>query len=162
MATQQEHLENINRYREYYNRELNDIGFEAPTPKADQKSGNYRRTALQHFADRFLPQYHELAKVNYLDIPYDILKVFEPQLLKACVVEYQNPNNVPPGELREIKKKDGFGHLQAINYIGQDWFGRLHNFGVKTDKFNWLGGHRPGRVGRIRNPDRDRGWFTLR
>ena len=24
------------------------------------------------------------------------------------------------------------------------------------------GGARPGRVGRIRNPDRDRGWFTLR
>jgi len=74
MATQQEHLDNIIKYREYYNKELSDIGFEAPTPKADQTGGNYRRTTLQHFADRFLPQLHKFAKMDYLEMPYDVLK----------------------------------------------------------------------------------------
>jgi len=92
------------------------------TPKADQKSGHYRRTSLQHFADHLLPQHHQFAKVNYLDIPYDILKVFEPQVLKACVDEYQNPNNVPRGELRKIERRDGYGHVRAIDFIGRESF----------------------------------------
>src|SRR6516162_2839678 len=123
MATQQEHLDNIIKYREYYNKELSDIGFEAPTPKADQTGGNYRRTTLQHFADRFLPQLHEFAKMNYLEMPYDVLKIFEPQVLKACVKEYQNPNNVPLGELRAIPKRDLLTNtVQAIDFIGRESF----------------------------------------
>jgi hypothetical protein len=121
MASQQEHVDNIIKYREYYNKELSDIGFEAPTPKADQKSGHYRRTSLQHFADRFLPQLHEFAKMNYLEMPYDVLKIFEPQVLKACVKEYQNPNNVPLGELRKIERKDGFGNTK-IEFVGRESF----------------------------------------
>jgi len=121
IATPQEHLDNIVKYREYYNKELDDIGFQAPTPKADQTGGNYRRTALQYFADRFLPQVHEFAKMNYLEMPYDVLKIFEPQVLKACVKEYQNPNNVPLGELRKIERKDGFGNTK-IEFVGRESF----------------------------------------
>src|SRR5262249_2039047 len=114
--------ENIIKYRDHYNNELRDIGWEAPTPKAGQKGGNYRRTSLQHFVDHLLPQYHELAKLNYLDVPYDILKVFEPQVLKACVVEYQTPTNVLPGELRKIERKDGYGHHLMTDWIGRESF----------------------------------------
>jgi hypothetical protein len=122
MATQEEHQQNIIKYREYYNKELSDIGWVSPTPKADQKGGNYRRTSLQYFADHLLPQRHELAKMNYLDMPYDILRTFEPQVLKACVDEYQNPNNVPRGELRKIERRDGYGHVRAIDFIGRESF----------------------------------------
>jgi hypothetical protein len=122
VASPQDHLDNIIKYREYYNRELSDIGFQAPTPKAGQKGGNYRRTALQTFADSLLPQRHELAKVDYLDIPYDAVKIFEPQVLKACVKEYQNPNNVPLGELREITKiHPQSGHKMNI-FVGRESF----------------------------------------
>jgi hypothetical protein len=43
----QDHLENITKYRMYYNDQLKDIGFEAPTPKAGQKGVEYRRKSLQ-------------------------------------------------------------------------------------------------------------------
>jgi hypothetical protein len=123
MASPQDHLDNIIKYREYYNKELDDIGFEAPTPKADQTGGNYRRTALQYFADRFLPQVHKFAKMNYLEMPYDVLKIFEPQVLKACVTEYQNPNNVPLGELRAVPKRDPLTNtVQSIDFIGRESF----------------------------------------
>jgi len=122
VPTPQEHVENIIKYREHYNRELRDIGWEAPTPKAGQMGGNYRRTSLQYFADSLLPQRHELAKVDYLDIPYDAVRILEPQVLRACVTEYQNPNNVPSGELREIKRSDGYGHVRAIDFIGPESF----------------------------------------
>ena len=122
MATSEEHLQNIVKYREYYNKELSEIGFESPTPKADQTGGNYRRTSLQHFVDRFLPQTHEFAKMNYLNMPYDILRTFEPQVLKACVTEYQNPNNMLPGELRKIERRDGYGHHRSTDWIGRESF----------------------------------------
>jgi hypothetical protein len=122
-ATQEEHRENIIKYREYYNRNLSDIGFEAPTPKANQTGGNYRRSSLQHFADRFLPQLHDFAKMNYLEMPYDVLKIFEPQVLKACVDEYHNPNNVPLGEIRAVPKRDPLTNtVSAIDYVGRESF----------------------------------------
>ena len=49
------------------------------------------------------------------------LKIFEPQVLKACVKEYQNPNNVPLGELRKIERKDGFGNTK-IEFVGRESF----------------------------------------
>jgi hypothetical protein len=122
VASPQDHLDNIVKYREYYNKELSDIGFQAPTPKAGQKGGNYRRQSLQTFADSLLPQLHELAKVDYFDIPYDTVKILEPQVLRACVTEYQNPNNVPPGELREIIKiHPQSGHKMNL-FIGREHF----------------------------------------
>ena len=52
---------------------------------------------------------------------FDVFKNLEPQLLQHAVVEYQNPNNVPPGEFREIKKQTSNG--QTISeFIGQTNF----------------------------------------
>jgi hypothetical protein len=93
-------------------------------PQAGQKGGDYRRTALQTFADSLLPQSHQFAKMPWTDkerMPYDVLENFEPQLLKHCVTEYQNPANVPKGELREIKKTDTNG-AKFVEFIGQDCF----------------------------------------
>jgi hypothetical protein len=172
MASDQEHMENIIKYREYYNRELKDIGVESPTPQADQKGGKYRRTSLQTFVDSLLPRSHKYAKVDFHELPYDAVKVMEPQVLEACVTEYQNPDNVPPGTLRKIEKKDGFGHLERVEFIGPDWFGCLHNLGVPNlrlkdqngkpgREFNWLGGARLGRRTSIFN-ERTREWYPPR
>jgi hypothetical protein len=61
--------------------------------------------------------------VNYLDIPYEAVKIFEPQVLKACVTEYQNPNNVPPGEIRAIPKKHQLtGTVERIDFVGRESF----------------------------------------
>ena len=56
-------------------------------------------------------------------MPYDVLKIFEPQVLKACVKEYQNPNNVPLGEIRAVPRRDPLTRtVQAIDYIGRESF----------------------------------------
>jgi hypothetical protein len=120
----QDHAENITKYRVYYNDKLKDIGFEAPTPKAGQKGGDYRRKSLQTFADSLLPQHHQFAKMDWCDqerMPYDVLKNLEPQLLQHCGTEYQNPLNVPPGTFREIKKRQPNGQ-EFTEFIGRDNF----------------------------------------
>jgi hypothetical protein len=122
--TPQEHAEKISSYRVYYNRLLEPIGFQSPTPKAGQRGGEYRRQALQTFADSLLPQSHTFAQMPWTDkerMPYDVLKNFEPQLLQHCVTEYQNPANVPYGTLREITKTTTNG-AKTITFVGQDCF----------------------------------------
>jgi hypothetical protein len=124
MLTPQEHLEKISSYRVYYNRQLEPIGITAPTPQAGQKGGDYRRKALQAFADSLLPQSHQFAQMPWTDkerMPYDVLKNFEPQPLKHCVTEYQNPMNVPVGTFREIKERLPNGQV-TLRFIGQDNF----------------------------------------
>ena len=112
MLTPQEHAEQISKYRVYFNRQLEPIGVEAPTPKAGQKGGDYRRKALQTFADSLLPQHHTFAQMPWTDkerMPYDVLKNFEPQLLQHCVTEYHNPNNAWRGMPEYFRQSVGSG-----------------------------------------------------
>jgi hypothetical protein len=62
---------------------------------------------------------HELPDVL---LKADALQVFEPQLLNACVVEANNPQHVPAGELRKIEELDEYGKLKTIRWIGQECF----------------------------------------
>ena len=69
----------------------------------------------------FLPQNHDLYQPNYRNTPSDALGVFEPQLLRACVEEANNPQHVPPGELRKIERFDEYGNVKCIDWVGQNF-----------------------------------------
>jgi hypothetical protein len=120
--TAQDHANRITQYREYYNSALAPVGWQAPLPKAGQKGGEYRRHALQHFADSLLPQTHRFAAVDWKTLPYDAVKNFEPEMLRACVDEYRNPANVPPGQLRMIPRTDPQTGMKFNEFYGQDCF----------------------------------------
>lgn len=89
-----------------------------------------------------LPQNHDLYKVNYRGLRADALNALEPQLLEAAVQEAWNPNNVPPGELRERVVRDPGNGQEIRRFIGRESFIRLPNFGTDTQCY---GGFRPGR-----------------
>jgi hypothetical protein len=121
MLSPQERTQRINEWRDHYNKMLKDIGVESPLPKAGQSVGRYRRNACQTFADSYLPQNHQYAKIDYRNLDFDVFKNFEPQLLQHVVVEYQNPNNVPAGSFREIKRQTANGQTYS-DFVGQDCF----------------------------------------
>jgi hypothetical protein len=60
--------------------------------------------------------------VQFRQLKADALRVLEPQLLQACVVEANNPVHVPTGELRKVEELDEFGKLKTIRWIGQESF----------------------------------------
>jgi hypothetical protein len=59
--------------------------------------------------------------MDWLNMPFDVYKNFEPQLLDHCITEYQNPANVPKGTFREIKKLMPNGQ-EYHEFVGQDNF----------------------------------------
>lgn len=154
--TPQERIERINDFRERFNKILGEIGFEAPAYVLNQSVGGWRRNTVQTTVDSLLPQHHQFAKIPYRDIPFDAFKNLEDQALRTCVAEYQSPKNVPEGTLRMIKKTDKDTGLKSNYFVGRDCFVKLSNFGCETQI---TGGYRPGRSGRIRNPDNSPGWF---
>jgi hypothetical protein len=117
----QERMQRINQWREHHNQTLAPIGFEVPLPKAGQSVGGYRRYAAQIIADSTLPQTDSYAKMDWEGMPFDVFKNFEPQLYQHAVVEYQNPQNVPKGEMRAIKRRLPNGQ-DTTEFIGQDSF----------------------------------------
>ena len=104
MASPQEHFEASRKYQEYYDETLRNIGARAPQPILGQTVNDYRRETLRTIKRTFLPQNHDLYKVNYRGLKADALDVLEPQLLQTAKVEAFNPNTVTPGEFREITK----------------------------------------------------------
>jgi len=116
---------------------------------------DYRRETLRTIKRTFLPPAHDLYKVNYRGLKADALGVFEPQLLAAAQVEAHNPNNVPPGQLREIVVRDPHNGSEVRKFVGQDHFVKLPNFGCATRAY---GGHREGRRAHIWDP-RTNSWF---
>jgi len=85
---------------------------------------DYRRETLRNLKRTFLPQNHDLYQVQFRQLPADVLQVFEPQLLQACVVEANNPAHVPPGELRKIEEFDQYGQVKTIRFVGPESFVR--------------------------------------
>src|SRR5215813_13808184 len=122
MSTEQEHFDAARRFQAYYDEALRRVGARAPSPVLGQSCNDYRRETLRQFKRTFLPEAHDLYKVNYRGLKADALQVFEPQLLQACVVEANNPAHVPPGELRKIEELDEYGKLKTIKWIGQESF----------------------------------------
>jgi hypothetical protein len=119
----EERTHRINQIRAMYNERLASIGFESPAPVAGERVGRYRRRAIQTFADSLLPQQHQRAQVDYLTLPFDAFKNFEPQVLDDCIAEARNPLNVPKGEMKMLQVRDPYsGRIVRHEWIGQDSF----------------------------------------
>jgi hypothetical protein len=122
VATEQEHFAASRQFQAYYDETLRRVGARAPQRTLGQTVNDYRRETLRQLKRTFLPQNHDLYQPNYRNMPSDALGVFEPQLLRACVEEANNPQHVPPGELRKIERFDEFGKVKCIDWVGQESF----------------------------------------
>ena len=124
MSSEQEHFDAARKFQAFYDETLRKVGMRAPQPTLGQTVNNYRRETLRTLKRTFLPEVHELYKVQFRALPTDVLNPFEAQLLDAVVVEANNPIHVPPGELRKVEELDEFGKLKTIKWIGQEHFTR--------------------------------------
>jgi hypothetical protein len=133
MATEAQHRHAIDKFRSYYDETLTrHIGARPPDPFPGQSLIDYRIDACAAFKKTYLPQNHDLYKVNFKKTRATLrddttalnafLEVIEPQLLAACKVEANNPLHVPPGELKQINRLDQTGHVKMTEFIGQDCF----------------------------------------
>jgi hypothetical protein len=122
MSTPEEHLSASLRFQEYYDETLRNVGVRAPQPVLNQTVNNYRRETLRNLKRTFLPQNHPLYEVQFRELKADALGILEPQLLKAVVVEANNPCHVEPGELRKIEEIDPYGQVKTIRWIGPESF----------------------------------------
>src|SRR5215472_14883906 len=122
MSSAEEHLSACLKFQEYYDDTLRKIGMRAPQPVLGTTVNDYRRETLRTIKKTFLPQDHELYRIQFRGLPADVLNPFEAQLLSAAVVEANNPIHVPPGELRKIEELDEYGKLKTIRWIGQESF----------------------------------------
>jgi len=126
MATEQEHFDAARKFQEFYDNTLRKVGMRAPQPTLGQTVNQYRRETrretLRTIKKTFLPQNHELYRIQFRGLPADVLNPFEAQLLNAVVVEANNPAHVPPGELRKIEELDEYGKLKTIRWVGRESF----------------------------------------
>jgi hypothetical protein len=125
MSSDQQHFDAARQFQEYYDQTLRKVGSRAPAPVLGQSVNDYRRETLRQLKRTFLPQNHDLYRVQYRGLQSDILNVFEPQLLQAVVVEANNPARVPVGELRKIERMDEYGKVKCIDWVGQESFVRM-------------------------------------
>jgi hypothetical protein len=122
MPSEQDHFDASRQFQAFYDETLRKVGMRAPQPTLGQTVNHYRRETLRQLKRTFLPQNHDLYKVNYRGLYADALKVFEPQLLEAVVVEANNPAHVPPGEFRKIEDLDELGRVRTIRFVGPECF----------------------------------------
>ena len=121
MASPKEHFDAARRWQEHYQKEVEDIGLRVPSPVLGQTTNNYRREMMRLLKQTFIPQTHDLYKVQMRQLPDDVLAGFEQMLLPAVKVEAFNPLTVPKGEIREVVRTDANG-LKVRHFIGQDSF----------------------------------------
>jgi hypothetical protein len=127
MTLEAENLDVCQKFRAHYDEQLaRHVGVQVPQPKPGQDVNEYRADCLRTFKRTFLPQTHDMYKVNYRRLIADgnisIFNNFEPMLLEACKVEANNPAHVPRGELRKIEERDPYGQVRVIKFIGQESF----------------------------------------
>ena len=122
MPSEQEHFDAARKFQAFYDETLRKVGMRAPQPVLGQTVNTYRRETLRTLKRTFLPQNHELYRIQFRGLPADVLNPFEAQLLSAVVVEANNPIHVPVGELRKIEELDEYGKLKTIRWIGQESF----------------------------------------
>jgi hypothetical protein len=106
----------------YYDDALRNVGVRVPAPLLGQPCNDYRRETLRNLKRTFLPQNHDLYKVQYRKLPADALAIFEPQLLAACVTEANNPAHLQPGEIRKVERLDETGRVRCIDWVGRESF----------------------------------------
>jgi hypothetical protein len=159
---EQQELNKAHKRQERDTEAFRDTGVRVPEPVLGQSDLEYGQESCRMFKRTFLPQNHELYKVNYRGLKtVETLDPFEAQLVPACVQQATDPNcvarTVDPGELREIKTRNPYtNQVDAIRFVGHwnDASESQDSF-VKDQGY----GHRPGRRVRIRNPTDDPGWF---
>jgi hypothetical protein len=119
-----EHFAGCRRWQEHYQNAVASIDGRIPAPVFGQSVNEYRCEVLRLLKRTFLPQNHELYRINYRGLRNDnaALAALEPQLLREVVVQANNPMNVPKGEIREIKEFDRTGTLMSSRFIGQECF----------------------------------------
>ena len=122
MSSEQEHFAAAREFQSYYDEALRRVGARAPQPTLGVRVNDYRRETLRNLKRTFLPPAHDLYQVNCRGLPSDALGVFEPQILRACVDEANNPAHVPPGQLRKVEELDEYGKLKMIRFVGQESF----------------------------------------
>jgi hypothetical protein len=120
--TPNDHFNAARKFQEYYDNALREIGVRAPSPVLGQTLGEYRRETDRTLKRTCLPPNHDLYKVNYRGLKNDSLQALEPQLLKACVAEMNNPDTVTPGEFRKVEVHDPYGRVQMTKFIGPECF----------------------------------------
>jgi hypothetical protein len=120
--TPEQHFDAARQYQAYYDEALRNVGARAPRPTLGQRVNDYRRETLRTFKRTFLPPIHELYGAQCRGLDAETLKIFEPQIIAACVKEADNPLHVPPGELRKVERHDQYGVLKSIDWIGQESF----------------------------------------
>jgi hypothetical protein len=145
MQNEQQHFDQSRKWQAYYDDKLRDIGMRAPEPTLGKTVTDYRRETDRLIKRTFLPPIHPLYQVQYRTLAPDALDAFEPQLLKAAADEAYNPATVDPGQFRQINKRDEYGVLKSVDFVGPESF-------VKA-----MG--RPCRRAIIRTPDTHPGWF---
>jgi hypothetical protein len=122
MATEQQHFEASRRWQEYLQREVGDeVGLRIPAPVLGQVTYDYVREQMRTLKRTFLPQNHDLYRVNMRGLSNDAVQPMMETLIPACKVEAFNPLTVPRGEFREVVKTDANG-LKTRNFVGQESF----------------------------------------
>jgi hypothetical protein len=136
MSDKQQHFDVCRRWQEYFDTALAPIGMKAPVPVLGDSVDSYRRETYRALKNSYLPPVHPLYKPQHRSIPADALDALGPQLLQACVREYQNPAHLEPGELRPIKKTNPDNGQTFIDWIGRESFVRaMSRPGRKVTQF---------------------------
>jgi hypothetical protein len=160
MSTPEQHFDAARQWQERFDTKLSQVGMRCPEPVLGQSVNDFRRDVLIKAKKAFIPRTHPLRQFSLDDIKGDALNVIEQKILDAVVVEAQNPQNVPRGTLREIRKIDPRTGNRMNVFYGQDSFAMLPNFGVPAN-ISFGGGARPGRSARFFN-ERTREWYPAK
>jgi hypothetical protein len=122
MATEQQNFEMARQWQEKFDRTLEELGARADSPVLGQTCNDYIRESFRTMKRTFLPQNHDVYKMNMRGLPADALVPTWESLLKPAIQqEAFNPATVPPGQFREIKRTDANGQKVHV-FIGQDSF----------------------------------------
>ena len=122
MSSDQEHFAAARQFQEYYDGALRAVGTHAPAPSLGRSVNDYRRETLRQLKRTFLPQNHDLFKVQYRGLRADALDALEPQLLNAVTKEAVNPANFAPGEIRLVPWIDPQTGRKENRFYGQESF----------------------------------------
>jgi hypothetical protein len=123
--SEQDHFAASRKWQEYFDNHLRDIGSSVPPPTLGQTSTAYLRELCRSVKRTFLPPAHPLYQIQWRDrdgLRSDALQVLVPQLMKACKEEAENPATVPPGEFRQITKRNPYGQIQETRFVGPQCF----------------------------------------
>jgi hypothetical protein len=126
----------IRQYQALYDDTLRKVGRRARQPVLGESVGDYRRESLRDMKMAFLPQNHELYRVQMRRLNDDALGAIEPMVLAAVPIEANNPAHVPPGELRKVEELDDFGKLKTIRFIGESFIKSFTRPGRRVISFN--------------------------